>query len=278
MIHDRLLYRMISPFGILGPLVRGGSRRALAIVVTGALLSACGGDVSEQELQSLRDQVAELQKTQADIQKKLVNLDKLVKTNVGERIAKAMRPKRPDPDIVYKVRVGRSPIRGSRDAPVTVVEWADFQCPYCAAAAKLSAELVAAYPDDVRFVFKNYPLARHPMAKLAAKAAYAAQQQGKFWEMHDLIYAGDVNQLKIETLRGYAQSLGLDMERFEEDLNSTQAERAISADKQQARFLSVGGTPTYFVNGKVVTNRSPAGVRALVADEIAKSKRKASSS
>src|SRR5690606_40246507 len=119
------------------------------------------------------------------------------------------------------IPIGMAPRKGSEFAPIVVVQFADFQCPDCKAAVKLSDELVAAYPREVQFVFKHNPLPRHRDAERAAKAAWAAHQQGKFWEMHDAIFAGDIERIDDEMLRRYAQQIGLDIDRKSTRLNSS---------------------------------------------------------
>jgi protein-disulfide isomerase len=242
-----------------------------------AALSACGG-TETSELEALRREVAEIKQAQAELQATVANLQGNAD---GPRGNKARAWGRPAPDagrrdVIYRIPTGGSPRKGNDVAAVTVVQFADFQCAYCQGAARLSDELLEAYPEDVLFVFKHYPLHRHQQAREAAKAAWAAQQQGKFWDMHDLIYAGDINQITSEDLRRYAKQIGLDMDRFEADMASPKAEQAIAVDKRLARTMKIGGTPAYFVNGRRVTDRSPAGVRAMVDAELAKRKQTAS--
>ena len=159
-----------------------------------------------------------------------------------------------------QIPVGNSPVLGPEDAEVTVVEFSDFQCPFCAKASRKIEDVVKSYPRNVRLVFKYFPLSEiHPDAMLGARAAYAAQQQGKFWEMHDTLFARDKAGFDPDKLRVMALGLGLDVEKYEADLISEAAKSAIEADIALGQKLGVDGTPKLFVNGRVLEG----GVNAL---------------
>ncbi len=152
-----------------------------------------------------------------------------------------------------EIEVGTSPVLGPDNAQVTVVVFSDFQCPFCARAAQKIGRIVKRYPANVRLVFKHFPLADiHPDAMLGARAAYAAQQQGKFWEFHDTLFSRGRAGYDPDKLRVMAMGLGLDVEKFEEDLVSEAAGSAIDADLAMGRKLGVDGTPKLFVNGRVL--------------------------
>lgn len=142
-----------------------------------------------------------------------------------------------------------APARGGDMATVTLVEFSDFQCPYCGAAEPVLARVLRQFEGRVRLVFKNYPLSGHEHAMDAARASLAARNQGKFWEMHDLLFA---HQSALETadIDGYARELGLDMDRFHADLASPEVQRSIDADKAEGHRVGVDSTPTLFVNGR----------------------------
>lgn len=147
------------------------------------------------------------------------------------------------------IRTEGSPARGAANAKVTLVEFSDFQCPYCAAAvAKLNAVLQA-YPNDVRLVFKQFPLERHSQAALAAAATLAAHAQGKFWPLHDRIYA-DWRQLSRAKLIAWARESGVDAAKFLADLDAAGTRAAVYRDRDDGIRAGVEGTPTVFVNGK----------------------------
>ena len=162
----------------------------------------------------------------------------------------------------------RAQVRGPDQAPVTIVEFSDFQCPFCRSAIPALQELLRQYPSGVRWVFKNYPLEFHPDSLLAHKAALAAGEQGKFWEMHDLIFAHQ-GGIKRDDLLQRASQLGLDMKRFVADLDGNRFQTVIDEDKAEGSRLGVTGTPTFFVNGKRMVGMRPlAEYRALVEAEL----------
>lgn len=153
-------------------------------------------------------------------------------------------------DLAVPVEPDRDHIRGPADAPVTVVEYGDFECPYCGQAEPVIRELLSDF-NDVRYVWRNLPLNDvHPNAQLAAEAAEAAGRQGKFWEMHDLLFQHQ-DALSPKYLIRYASELGLDMERFGKDLREHLAGAArVAEDVDSADLSGVSGTPTFFINGR----------------------------
>jgi protein-disulfide isomerase len=172
--------------------------------------------------------------------------------------AAAAQPRRrgPDPDKVYEVAVGKSPAKGPANAPVTIVEFSDFQCPYCSRVGPTLQKVLEDYPKDVRVVYKHYPLSFHKQALPAAKASAAAGRQGKFWEMHDLLFQNQ-RELNEAAFKGYAQQLGLDVAQFEKDYASPGVAQEVEADMTLARSLGVTGTPGFFVNGRFLSGAQP---------------------
>lgn len=142
---------------------------------------------------------------------------------------------------------------GPATAKVTVVEFSDFQCPYCAQAHDTVHQIRERYADQVRIVFRHFPLAFHEHARIAAQAALAAQAQGKFWPFHDRLFQHQ-NALDRKSLEGYAQELGLDVAAFRKSLDERQYDAALEADLALGRSVSVDGTPTLFVNGRRADN------------------------
>ena len=159
-----------------------------------------------------------------------------------------------------------TPIRGAPMAAVTIVEYSDFECPYCGRARPLLDRALATFEGRVKLAFKYYPLSGHPRAMPAAKAAEAARLQGKFWEMHDLLFDHQ-NRLEDGDLRGYAQTLGLDMERFDQDVVSAAVASRIEADQLEGRGLAVDATPAIFVNGRRF-RESPRTIEAYLKEEV----------
>jgi protein-disulfide isomerase len=155
-----------------------------------------------------------------------------------------------DPTRVYRVGLGLDGHATAGDAPlVTIVEWSDFQCPYCASNAPNLARLRREYGDQVRLVFRHLPLPGHPDAQLAAEAAVAASAQGKFWEFHDRLFTGTRDDLGRAVLEGIAKDIGLDLAEFRAALDERRHRDAVADDAAAAAALGIYGTPTLFING-----------------------------
>ncbi|MDN5382582.1 Na+/H+ antiporter NhaA [Streptomyces sp. LB8] len=153
-------------------------------------------------------------------------------------------------DLTDPVDPARDHVRGPDDAPVTLVEYGDYECPYCGRAEPVVRELLAEFGDDVRYVWRHLPLTDvHPRAQLAAEAAEAAARQGRYWQMHDLLisHQGD---LRPGDLVRYAERIGLDGDRFRRDLRERAGAERVAQDVESADLSEVSGTPTFFVNGR----------------------------
>jgi protein-disulfide isomerase len=142
-----------------------------------------------------------------------------------------------------------APIYGNPKAGITITEFAEFKCHYCANLSPVLRKLVEESKGSVRLLFKHFPLKRHPGSVLCSRAAAAAQRQGKFWAMYDLLYQ-NIQREEMEDLTAYAGQLGLDMDRFRRDLNDPQLLQIIERDKIEGVNAKVPGTPTLFINGK----------------------------
>ena len=180
---------------------------AAGLLALGAL--ACG---------PTQEEVAELRSQQTEILEKLAKLEEGQKKILAGRPAAAAPKRAPeDYDRVYEIPIGSAPIKGNPDAPITIVEWSDFQCPFCASAAPLVNDVQEKYGKDrVRVVYKHFPLNFHPAARPAAVASIAAQKQGKFWEMHDVLFK-HTRSLSGDKMNDYASEAGLDVEQFKKD-------------------------------------------------------------
>ncbi len=147
-------------------------------------------------------------------------------------------------------------VRGNKDSKVILVEYSDFQCPACKVFYSFLKQIEAKYGTKIELVYRNFPLSYHANATLAAKAAEAAGRQGKFWEMHDLIFenqdawAGQNNADAEKTFVSYAQIFKLDIDQFKNDLNSAEIKAKIEGDYQGGLKSGVNATPTFFLNGK----------------------------
>jgi protein-disulfide isomerase len=150
------------------------------------------------------------------------------------------------------IELKHAPTKGPTTAPVRLVEFSDFECPYCAQTAPIIQQLAVAYPTQIRFAFKHYPLPMHKQSPLAHEAALAASEQGKFWEMHDLLFATQ-DKLTRDDLIAKAKQLNLDVPRFTKDLDSHRFKSQVDADRQEGNRLGVDGTPFFFINGHAIS-------------------------
>ncbi|HEY8380258.1 MAG TPA: thioredoxin domain-containing protein [Nannocystis sp.] len=148
-----------------------------------------------------------------------------------------------------KIDIEGCPVYGNERAPVTVVVFADFECPHCRAEAPVLRQAIDQFRGRAKLVFKHFPLQMHPRAKAAAIAAVAAQNQGKFWEMHDIIFENQT-ALSDADLRRYAQKIGLDMKQFDADYGALKGKERVEADRAEGEKLEITGTPAVFVNGR----------------------------
>jgi protein-disulfide isomerase len=155
-----------------------------------------------------------------------------------------------------KIEVGKSPVKGPATAKVTIVEFSDFQCPYCKRGRDTMDEVQKAYPNDVKVTFKHFPLSFHKEAEPAAKASWAAQQQGKFWEFHDALF-NNQDKLGADFYLATARELKLDEAKFKADMASEAAAKQIKEDSEIASNNGIQGTPGFFVNGVAVRGAYP---------------------
>ncbi|MBV1858988.1 MAG: thioredoxin domain-containing protein, partial [Nannocystaceae bacterium] len=175
----------------------------------------------------------------------------------------------PDPAQRYRVPVGGSAVRGPADAKVTLVMVTDFECPYCKRVQLTLRALERRYGADLRIVVKHNPLAFHSRARPAALAAEAAHEQGKFWELHDLLYENS-RSLSDEDIRRWAKKAGCDMSRFRTDQRSASLARRVDEDIALAKRVGARGTPAFFVNGRFLSGAQPQEAFAKVIDEEVK--------
>lgn len=171
----------------------------------------------------------------------------------------------------FPVEGGGSPSFGEKDAPVTVVEFSDFECPYCGRASRQLKQLAELYPKSVRIVFRDFPLSQHKNARAAAEAARCANEQERFWEYHDRLFENP-KALGPEELREYAEKLGLNMEQFQECLRSDRPKKEVQANLEAGRRFGVEGTPAVFVNGIKLIGLLPIPMmRAIIDKELGNS-------
>jgi protein-disulfide isomerase len=168
------------------------------------------------------------------------------------------------------VRPDPSRLRGNPDAPIQMVEFSDFQCPYCLKAYPIAREVLAKYPEQVNLSYRDYPLREmHPEAQLAAEASRCAGEQGKFWEFHDLLFENP-SRMNEEAFSEYAALLGTDSERFQACLQSGRFKQSIEEDFQEGMRLGIMGTPAFFINGILVSGAQSVSVfEKLIESELA---------
>lgn len=155
------------------------------------------------------------------------------------------------PQVQSAIAAGDAPSFGPPDAKVTIVQFSDFQCPYCSKAAEVTRRVKQKYSAEVRFVFRQFPFDFHEQARLAAEASLAAHAEGKFWPFHDKLFDNQ-GALGREDLEKYAEEVGLDVEKFKKALDDSQYSGAVDADLDLGSDASVQGTPSMFLNGKRV--------------------------
>lgn len=172
-------------------------------------------------------------------------------------------------DPIVHLSATGSPVLGAENAPVTITIFDDFECPHCAKAVPLVKEVLNAYPDQVRLVYKHFPLGMHKHARDAAIASIAADRQGKFWPLHDLLFANH-NKLSPQKITELAAEAGLDMDKFEADRKNPLLQQQLNADLQQGKRNGVRGTPTIFINDRPLAKRSRDAFDQAIKAELAR--------
>ncbi|MFT3708213.1 MAG: thioredoxin domain-containing protein [Archangium sp.] len=157
------------------------------------------------------------------------------------------------------------PSKGPADAKVTIVEFSDFECPFCGKAEDSVTQVMEKYAGKVRIVFRHFPLSFHPNAPKAAEASMCANEQGKFWEMHKVLFANR-SALTVEDLKKHAATVGLDATKFNECLDGNKMKSYIEADTKAGGDVGVSGTPAFFINGKLLSGAQPFSEFAKVID------------
>ena len=231
-----------------------------SVLVATALVAVVGCGPSPADIE-------ELKKGNQELLAKVEELGKAV-AQIKTAPTPAARPP-VDPNKVYSVSPGSSPSKGPKDAKVAIVEFSDYQCPFCSQVEPLLDQVMAAYPKDVQRVYKQFPLTSiHPNAMPASKAALAAGKQNKFWEMHAKLFA-NARELTPDNFKKWAGELGLNVAQFEKDMASPDVQAQVDKDMSEARTAEVTGTPSIFVNGKRLQQRSFEGFTAAIAAALA---------
>ncbi len=224
--------------------------------------------ITERQIpkEQINPEITQRIKEYIEMEQKKLAVDKWLaelvnKNSVEVYIKKPMRP-------TFNVVVGDAPFKGNADAKVTIVEFSDFQCPFCSKAAKTVADIEKKYGNKVKIAFKNFPLPFHNQAKLAAAASLCAKEvdQKYFWKMHDQMFA-DQTKLDRENLIQSAKKIGLKVEDFTKCLDSNKFMASVEADILQGNELGIKSTPTFFVNGQLISGALPIESFSEIIDE-----------
>ncbi len=180
----------------------------------------------------------------------------------------------PVPSDVYKVALGNAPVKGGKAPKVTLIEFSEFQCPFCSRVNPTVKQIMDTYKDDVAVAFKHLPLPFHNNAEIAAIASIAAQEQGKFWQLHDKMFENQ-QALDRPNLEKYAAEIGLDVAKFKAGLDNPQFKERVKADAQLAAQVGASGTPTFFINGRKLVGAQPfTSFKTVIDEEITKADEK----
>lgn len=172
-----------------------------------------------------------------------------------------------DINIIRNIDISDAPFLGDENAPVAIVVFSDFQCPYCGTVHPLLKQVLEQNKATVKVVFKHFPLSMNKLAAPAALATIAAQNQGKFWEMHDALFAAK-GRIELENIKTIAAGIGLNMEQFKKDLSAPETIRRLEKDLNDATQAGVTGTPVLYINGRKVKKRSIEVIQNMIDMEL----------
>jgi protein-disulfide isomerase len=213
------------------------------------------------DLKESREQIRQFLRNKKIEAQKALYLKSLRSNSKIETYLKAPLPFRAE------VPTTGSPSKGSEDAPVTIVKFEDYQCPFCKQVQPTVTELLSRYNGKIRLVHKDLPLdSIHPQARQAAEAARCADEEGKFWSYHELLYANSPN-VSQENLKSYAKEVGIDVKAFDRCLGSGKFKAVVQRDLIDGAQLGVTGTPTFFINGREISGNQPLEIFAAMIDE-----------
>jgi protein-disulfide isomerase len=177
-----------------------------------------------------------------------------------------------DPPRTEVAIAEHDPSRGPVDAPITIIEFSEYQCPFCARVNPTLVELEKKYAGKIRLVFKDFPLPNHQQAPKAAEAAHCAGEQGKYWALHDRLFANQ-RQLLVPELKAHAAAVGLEQAAFDQCLDSGKHAAVVQEDVDLGSGMGVQSTPTLYINGRVVTGAQPIAVfESIIDEELARRK------
>ncbi|MGZ8532966.1 MAG: thioredoxin domain-containing protein [Candidatus Binatia bacterium] len=269
LINERLLAKEATKRGVSVPALLDAEVTAKVGLVTEQEIEKVYQENRAQfkgEESNLRDQI----RTHLQNQKLGTKRDEFLKALRSQ--AKVVVNLKPPPVFRVAVTVDGSPFKGPAKAPVTIVEFSDFHCPFCRRVIPTLAQLESQYGEKIKLVFRDFPIeSLHPGATKAHEAARCANEQGKFWLYHDKLFAGPSNA-SPELFNGLAKELGLDAVAFETCLGSGKYQAAIKQDIEEGNRAGVTGTPAFFINGRLISGAQPVEVFArVIDDELARS-------
>lgn len=210
-------------------------------------------------LEQLRGQIKDFLDSQRVLQARAQLVEELKTKSAGVKVML-------DPPRYTVATAAVDPVRGSAAAPVTIVEFSDYQCPFCARVNPTLEQVRKTYGDKVKIIFKDFPLPNHPQAPKAAEAAHCAGEQGKYWELHDQMFANQ-RALNVPELKQYAAGLGLDAAKFNQCLDSGQHAGLVAAGLAQGEKMGVNSTPTLYINGRALIGAQPFDAFKQIIDE-----------
>jgi protein-disulfide isomerase len=241
----------------------------VCLVSTGLVLTLVASCQGQGSFAKLQESLASIESKQDAILAKLDGMEAKIGQAGPARPPGPdgkQKPQGPDGKATYKVELGDAYVKGPADAKVTIIEWSDFQCPFCSRVTPTIKQLADKYGNDVRIAFKHNALPMHNRAKAAALAAEAAGNQGKFWEMHDLLFANQ-KELTDENFDKWAGELGLDVAKFKADLADPKTAKKVDDNQKQGTTLGARGTPAFFVNGRYLSGAQPVEAFSALIDE-----------
>jgi protein-disulfide isomerase len=232
---------------------------AVGFVAGGALVARGLSGVSTQ-MDRAAASLDEIKTALADAKSALQNVAR------AQPAPQPARRRGPDPNKRYTVDTNGAPALGPATAKVKIIEFSDFQCPFCSRVGPTLKQVKQEYGDKVQVVWKHMPLSFHSKAPAAHKAAEAAHRQGKFWEMHDKIF-GNQRAMSPAKYEEYATELGLDLEKFKQDAASAEVQKRLDDDMKAAASVGVSGTPAFFINGRYLSGAQPLPAFKQIIDE-----------
>ena len=258
-------------------LAQEAAKRGVSVAaLLDAEVTAKVGLVTETEIESVfQENKARMQGNEAEIREKIrASLQQRKLAAQREQFVQVLRAQgtvvdrlQPPPVVRVQVSTDGAPIRGTADAPVTLVEFSDFHCPFCKRVQPTLTQVLEKYPGKVRLLFRHLPLdALHPQARNAAEASWCAQDQGKFWEYDDLVFA-NAPKAAEDDLKHYAEQIDLDVKKFESCLSQNVHRDGIQRDIDEVTKLGMSGTPAFFINGRPLSGAQPLEKFVQVIDE-----------